>query len=104
MKVKCSICGIKGVLQVRGNSQRVQHYMGFKDGKRLYQWHKIERQLLPETVVNGSKSVVVNNQDSHIFQQIEVDGAGFEPASSAMPTLRSYQTDLPAHTLRNLPF
>ena len=25
-----------------------------------------------------------------------VDGAGFEPAASAMPTLRSYQTDLPA--------
>ena len=28
-----------------------------------------------------------------------VDGAGFEPASSAMPTLRSFQADLPAQTL-----
>jgi hypothetical protein len=28
-----------------------------------------------------------------------VDGAGFEPAASAMPTLRSYQTDLPAQLL-----
>jgi hypothetical protein len=27
-----------------------------------------------------------------------VDGAGFEPAASAMPTLRSYQTDLPAQS------
>ncbi len=26
-----------------------------------------------------------------------VDGAGFEPATSTMPTWRSYQTDLPAH-------
>ena len=26
-----------------------------------------------------------------------VDGAGFEPAASAMPTLRSFQADLPAH-------
>ena len=25
-----------------------------------------------------------------------VDGAGFEPAASAMPTLRSFQADLPA--------
>ena len=25
-----------------------------------------------------------------------VDGTGFEPATSAMPTLRSFQTDLPA--------
>jgi hypothetical protein len=30
---------------------------------------------------------------------VVVDGAGFEPAASAMPTLRSYQTDLPAHRL-----
>jgi hypothetical protein len=26
-----------------------------------------------------------------------VDGTGFEPAASAMPTLRSFQADLPAH-------
>ncbi len=34
-----------------------------------------------------------------------VDGAGFEPAASAMPTLRSFQADLPAHDtnpIRNL--
>ncbi len=30
-------------------------------------------------------------------EQIVVDGAGFEPAASAMPTLRSFQADLPAH-------
>jgi hypothetical protein len=28
-----------------------------------------------------------------------VDGAGFEPAASTMPTWRSYQADLPAQTL-----
>jgi post-segregation antitoxin (ccd killing protein) len=28
-----------------------------------------------------------------------VDGTGFEPATSAMPTPRSFQTDLPAQTL-----
>ena len=31
-----------------------------------------------------------------IAKRSDVDGAGFEPAASAMPTLRSYQTDLPA--------
>ena len=30
-----------------------------------------------------------------------VDGAGFEPAASTMPTWRSYQTDLPAQTHSN---
>jgi hypothetical protein len=28
-----------------------------------------------------------------------VDRAGFEPATSAMPTLRSYQADLPAQSV-----
>ncbi len=30
-----------------------------------------------------------------------VDGAGFEPATSTMPTWRSYQADLPAHLGRH---
>jgi hypothetical protein len=31
-----------------------------------------------------------------------VDGAGFEPATSTMPTWRSYQADLPAQSLELL--
>ena len=31
-----------------------------------------------------------------------VDGAGFEPATSTMPTWRSYQADLPAHRVELL--
>ena len=35
--------------------------------------------------------------DRNSFQkEVLVDGAGFEPAASAMPTLRSFQADLPA--------
>jgi hypothetical protein len=30
-----------------------------------------------------------------------VDGTGFEPATSAMPTLRSFQADLPARDILN---
>ena len=33
---------------------------------------------------------------------VVVDGTGFEPAASAMPTLRSFQADLPAHDILNL--
>jgi hypothetical protein len=40
--------------------------------------------------------VTPNNLDSPVFSRNVVDGAGFGPAASAMPTLRSYQTDLPA--------
>jgi len=40
MKVQC-ICGKMGILQVRGKSARVQHYVGFVNGKRKYIWHKL---------------------------------------------------------------
>jgi hypothetical protein len=30
-----------------------------------------------------------------------VDGTGFEPVASAMPTLRSFQANLPAHDILN---
>jgi hypothetical protein len=42
--------------------------------------------------------VTPNNLDSPVSPRNVVDGAGFEPAASAMPTLRSYQTDLPAQS------
>jgi hypothetical protein len=41
MKVECPVCHVQGVLQQRGNSSRVQHYQGFKDGKRVYLYHKV---------------------------------------------------------------
>ncbi len=47
MKAICPVCGIEGQLQQRGNSQRIQHYIGFQDGKRVDQYHKI---LLPSNL------------------------------------------------------
>lgn len=44
-----------------------------------------------------------NNESSKILdktsfqKEVLVDGAGFEPAASTMPTWRSFQADLPAH-------
>jgi hypothetical protein len=55
MKIQCPVCGLKGHLQVRGNSARVQHYKGYENGKRKYIWHKIEGELLEYLVVTGSK-------------------------------------------------
>ena len=46
--------------------------------------HKTEKERLKYHILYGAQVV---------------DGAGFEPAASAMPTLRSFQADLPAHTL-----
>ena len=54
MKVICPKCGISGFLQQRGESCRIQHYIGFKERKRIYQYHNVK---LVEA--NGSKSMEV---------------------------------------------
>ena len=59
MKAVCSVCGIEGLLQQRGSSIRIQHYVGFRDGKRIYSYHK----LVNMEVNSGSKLVEVNNLD-----------------------------------------
>ena len=64
MKVECPVCHVQGILQQRGSSKRIQHYAGYQDGKRAYQYHKLE--------VNGSKFMEVNNQNLVSVQ--EVDG------------------------------
>jgi hypothetical protein len=76
MKVKC-ICGIEGHLQVRGNSARVQHYLGFKDGKRVYEWHKLPYDYF-QMVVNGSKKMEVKSPEN---EPVTVRGVGFEPTN-----------------------
>ena len=56
MKELCPVCGIVGYKQQRGNSLRILHYDGFKEGKRHYVYHQLKK-----LEVNGSNSVEVKN-------------------------------------------
>ena len=47
MKVECPVCHMQGILEKRGNSERVLHYKGYSNGKRIYEKHTI----------NGNKSL-----------------------------------------------
>jgi len=67
MKVVCPICNVQGVLQQRGNSSRIQHYVGFKDGKRTYLYHKAVGMEVNGS--NGSKTVEVTKTDNSIISQ-----------------------------------
>lgn len=40
MKVKCPVCPTQGILETRGNSQRIIHYQ-YVDGKRIFSRHKV---------------------------------------------------------------
>lgn len=77
MKTECPQCGIVGTLQQRGNSYRVQHYHGFENGKRIYQYHKME--------VNGSKLLEVKKGSYGLILGIEAP-----PKGNAAPGEHSY--------------
>jgi hypothetical protein len=74
MKFECSVCGIVGTLQQRGNSYRVQHYVGYENGKRVYLYHKVEGME-----VNGSKSMEVKKACNGIFLGKEAPPKGCIP-------------------------
>jgi hypothetical protein len=94
LKVLCSVCGREGILEVRGNSQRVVHYE-WVNGRRVFARHtiKADGNSGMGTVGTGLGTEKVG---MGVFSQNKVDRAGFEPATSALRRRRSYQTDLPA--------
>ena len=62
MKVECPVCGVQGFLEIRGNSQRVCHYKGMVDGKRVYERHPIGN--------NGNQSMGINKRKLEVNSHI----------------------------------
>jgi hypothetical protein len=54
MKVECPVCGLEGHIQVRGNSARIGHYVGYRGSTRIVAWHKVDSQSLEMMVNNGN--------------------------------------------------
>ena len=47
VKIVCQVCGIVGYLQHIGkNYYRVRHYVGFKNGKPLFKYHRQDPQYV----------------------------------------------------------
>jgi len=93
MKVKCPVCGIEGFLQIRGSSARIQHYKGFINGKRKYEYHKIPKSLLPSIMeVNGSKNSEVKTLNLGFNQ--EKNGPVVQSGMNAALALHSINWDL----------
>ena len=81
MKILCPICGVKGFLQQRGRSSRIQHYQGFKNGKRHYLYHKLE--------VTGSKLLEVKKPKINSILDKVAPPIGFEPMTNWLTARRS---------------
>lgn len=63
------------LLQQRGNSSRIQHYQGFKDGKRVYLYHKVGAM----EVNDGSKNMEVNTACNCSVSRLEWTGGDLNP-------------------------
>jgi hypothetical protein len=77
MKVECSQCGEIGILETRGSSQRVLHYRGFVNGKRVYEKHA----FTPNNGNNGSKSLGIKSRDLSPNGRKLAGEEGFEPST-----------------------
>ena len=64
MKVLCPVCGRMGILQVRGNSQRVGHYVGYRGRTSVIAWH-----LVKNDGNDGKEFMVKNKSIETIFDQ-----------------------------------
>ena len=64
MKVVCPVCGVIGSVQQRGKSIRIGHYVGYKDGTSIIQWHSVGKDFL----VKNGKELVKNNDESKVFE------------------------------------
>ncbi len=92
MKVECPVCGVQGVLQQRGNSCRIQHYVGFENGARRYLYHKVDGKaigLLEVNGSNGSKNMEVKEPFSGILLVNGAPPIGLEPMTDWLTASRS---------------
>jgi UDP-N-acetylglucosamine pyrophosphorylase len=74
MKVECPVCGLEGHLQVRGNSARIGHYVGYRGSTRIVAWHKVDSQSLEMMVNNGNhgNQSVVNKKTAVVVGKGEI--------------------------------
>ena len=54
MRILCQVCGIEGYLQHIGkNYYRVRHYIGFRDGKPVFEYHRLSIEYV-ENILRAS--------------------------------------------------
>ncbi len=87
MKVLCPVCHIEGLLQQRGNSSRVQHYVGFENGRRIYQYHSVKG--MEENGSNGSKLLEVKEGGNVRILKYVAPPIGLGPMTDWLTASRS---------------
>ena len=71
----------------------IQHYVGIKDGKRIYTYHKIPFEMHEGLQVNASKSMQVLCHNNRLISETLVRSPGFEPGIASLEGLCPNQLD-----------
>ena len=76
MKVVCPVCNQFGILEERGNSQRIIHYQ-YLDGKRILTKHKV-------SVGTSGNKMGTEKADPSSFSKFMAGPMGFEPMTFSL--------------------
>jgi hypothetical protein len=71
VKIVCQVCGVSGYLQHIGkNYYRVRHYLGYKDGKPIFKYHRQEpsyiHKLVGEQMGHAGQGVRTTGVDQNL--------------------------------------
>jgi hypothetical protein len=88
MKIKCTVCGNVGILEIRGNSQRIIHYQ-YVDDKRVLTKHLVSMGTNGNRVgtdgnCSGNRKPDISRESVKAGLKLE-PSAGFGPATITLP-------------------
>jgi hypothetical protein len=84
MKIECPVCHVQGILEQRGNSQRVIHYQYVK-GKRIFSRHKI----MGTVGYSSMGTVGTEKAENSLLKDNMAPPKGFEPLTDWLTASRS---------------
>jgi hypothetical protein len=58
----CPVCGRDGFVQQRGNSCRIGHYVGYKNGVSIIEWHRVASECLVKTDGKDGNELMVKDK------------------------------------------
>ena len=74
MKIVCQVCGVKGYLQRIGkNYYRVRHYVGYKNGKPVFKYHRQDPEYVQRLIDEEKKTRADQVDHNDIDQNLKAN-------------------------------
>ena len=74
MKIVCQVCGVEGYLQRIGkNYYRVRHYVGYKNGKPVFKYHRQDPEYVQRFIDEEKKTRADQIDHNDIDQNLKAN-------------------------------